>query len=94
MAEKKCVQVRYRGHVQGVGFRFTVDRIAGQFDLGGFVRNESDGSVLLVAEGPKESVDSFIDEIESSELGGYINDKSVSEEPADGSHSNSFRIEY
>lgn len=94
MSENKCVQVRYRGHVQGVGFRFTVERLAGQYEVGGFVRNDPDGSVLVVAEGCGGSVDSFIEAIGSSQLGGYIHDRSVSEEPSQGRYGGNFKIEY
>ena len=40
------------GWVQGVGFRVFVARSAGQLGLTGWVRNEPDGRVRVVAEGP------------------------------------------
>lgn len=42
---------RVRGLVQGVGFRFFVRTAAVRLGLAGWVRNESDGSVLVWAEG-------------------------------------------
>lgn len=45
------------GRVQGVGFRRYVQRWARKLDLTGWVRNEPDGTVRLVAEGEAESLD-------------------------------------
>jgi acylphosphatase len=41
------------GDVQGVGFRYFVQRRARQLGLRGWVRNNDDGSVELVAEGER-----------------------------------------
>jgi hypothetical protein len=45
------ITVRYEGRVQGVGFRYTAVSLAQNLDLTGWVKNEFDGSVSLVAEG-------------------------------------------
>jgi len=64
------VQIRqvktYRGHVQGVGFRWTVSRIAADFAVSGWVKNCPDGSVEVAAEGEKAEVSAFLQEVESS----------------------------
>ena len=46
-----------RGDVQGVGFRYFVQRRAQQLGLKGWVRNNDDGSVELVAEGERERLE-------------------------------------
>jgi len=46
-----------RGDVQGVGFRYFVQRRAQQLGLKGWVRNNDDGSVELVAEGEREGLE-------------------------------------
>ena len=46
-----------RGHVQGVGFRWFVEREAARLHLDGWVANEADGSVEVVAEGPRAALD-------------------------------------
>jgi len=43
-----CKLVRYRGCVQGVGFRYTARRLAEGFPVAGYVRNLSSGEVELV----------------------------------------------
>lgn len=49
------------GLVQGVNFRWFVQRRASELGLTGFVRNQSDGSVHFVAEGPREMLDRLLD---------------------------------
>lgn len=60
---KQHKEVLYSGHVQGVGFRYTTQRIASRFDVVGFVRNVSDGRVQLVVEGRDAEVLQFLAEI-------------------------------
>ncbi|HWE36770.1 MAG TPA: acylphosphatase [Isosphaeraceae bacterium] len=55
----------YHGRVQGVGFRYTARRLAGGFEVAGFVRNLRDGRVELLAEGPGPEVAAFLDAIRS-----------------------------
>ena len=55
--------VHYRGHVQGVGFRYSVQTIAEPFAVTGYVQNLADGRVRLVAEGTAEDLDNFFDEV-------------------------------
>ena len=50
---------RYVGQVQGVGFRWTSQRIAGTLGLTGWVRNEDDGSVTLVLQGTQDQLGAF-----------------------------------
>ena len=64
--------VFYSGRVQGVGFRYTVERFALNLGLCGFVKNRSDGRVELVCEGPKTLIESFLREIRESSLGPHI----------------------
>jgi acylphosphatase len=66
------IQVFYEGHVQGVGFRYTVRHIAKGFDLTGFVRNLSDGRVELQVTGDDAEVNAFLEAIEESELRAHI----------------------
>ena len=75
-SEQVRADVTFRGTVQGVGFRYTARRVASGFAVTGFVRNEPDGSVTLVAEGPRDEVESFIDAVQR-EMAGTIRDTDV-----------------
>lgn len=56
-------KIIFTGRVQGVGFRWTVTRIASGYDVTGYVKNRSDGTVEVVAQGNGKAVDAFVDEI-------------------------------
>jgi acylphosphatase len=45
-----------QGRVQGVGFRWYVQREAGRMDLRGWVRNTEEGEVEVVASGTAEEL--------------------------------------
>jgi acylphosphatase len=45
-----------RGRVQGVGFRWFVEREARALGISGWVRNNSDGSVEVLASGTQEQL--------------------------------------
>ncbi len=66
MAESiERLEIRVEGRVQGVGFRqFTVQQ-ARRLGVDGWVRNESDGSVQIVAEGPREALEQFLERVSS-----------------------------
>ena len=52
--------VIYTGRVQGVGFRWTTNDIAKDFDVVGTVENRDDGSVYMVVEGPENEIIAFM----------------------------------
>ena len=64
--------VFYEGHVQGVGFRYTVRQLAKGFDVTGWVRNLPDGRVELLAGGEPDEVSAFLAAIAESELESLI----------------------
>jgi len=51
------------GRVQGVGFRYTVLRIAAAYRVAGTVRNLRGGSVEIDAEGDADEVDAFVRDV-------------------------------
>jgi acylphosphatase len=53
-----------RGDVQGVGFRYFVQRKARQLELHGWVRNNDDGTVELVAEGDRSALEQLKQAVE------------------------------
>jgi acylphosphatase len=63
--------VFFSGHVQGVGFRYSVLQVAKEFEIAGFVSNLLDGRVQLEAEGTAEEVAAFVDAVQEK-MHGYI----------------------
>ena len=49
-----------RGYVQGVGYRDFASREAARARLSGYVRNSSDGSVEIEAEGARSDLEAFL----------------------------------
>ena len=83
-------KVVFRGHVQGVGFRYQTLDVAKGFDVSGFVRNEIDGSVTLEVEGEIQEVHEFIDAV-VEELRSYIRESDETSETREPLF-NGFRI--
>lgn len=52
-----------QGEVQGVGYRYFALRAASHHDIVGTVRNLDDGSVEVIAEGAREDLDQFKNEL-------------------------------
>jgi acylphosphatase len=78
-------EILYRGRVQGVGFRYTTQRIASRLTVTGYVKNLPDGRVLLIAEGQPEELDGFLAAVRE-ELGRYIVDVGQLVGPATGQY--------
>lgn len=76
-------RVYFSGQVQGVGFRYTVMRLAANLEVTGFVRNLPDWRVQLIAEGASGEIDRLLDGIRDA-MGGYIRDEETIEVSATG----------
>jgi len=72
------------GAVQGVGFRDFVERRARELDLAGMVRNRPDGTVEVVAEGPRGAVEVLQDHLRAGPRMASVERVEVTEEPATG----------
>ena len=57
MSDPRRLEAVVRGNVQGVGFRWFVNRHAAGLALVGWVANQADGSVRVVAEGQDAALD-------------------------------------
>jgi acylphosphatase len=79
------LEATIRGVVQGVGFRWFVMREAHARRLRGWVSNEHDGSVRVVAEGPPGDIASFQAAIEAGPPGAVVERVSAVQMPATGS---------
>lgn len=56
----QTVNIRVFGRVQGVFFRKSAREKADELGLSGWVRNDRDGSVEIMASGEKDTLDQFI----------------------------------
>jgi len=81
------------GDVQGVGYRFFAQRAAARHQVGGYVKNLDDGRVEALAEGPRQSVESFKHDLATGPAFASITHvEEINLEPT-GKYS-SFRIEH
>ena len=66
------IRFTFSGCVQGVGFRRTVANRAEKFHIKGMVKNISDGTVALTAQGFEEDVELFLTDIKQYPGGAHI----------------------
>ncbi len=69
------------GFVQGVGFRFAVERAAASRAVSGWVRNRPDGAVEAVFEGERDDVEALVDFCRRGPRGAEVERVEVSTEP-------------
>jgi acylphosphatase len=62
---KERIEFKVFGRVQGVGFRYSVVRSSKKFQVKGFVENLPSGEVLVTAEGEKEALKKFLEEVKN-----------------------------
>lgn len=58
-------RIRFYGEVQAVGFRFQAQYAAKVYGVTGWVRNESDGTVLMEVQGTEDQINSVTAEIDN-----------------------------
>lgn len=69
------------GRVQGVGFRFFVERWANQLGLRGYVKNRGDGSVEVYAIGEAEALEELKLQLAEGPRSARVNSLEESDEP-------------
>jgi acylphosphatase len=72
----KRVHAIYSGRVQGIGFRYTCVSVARDLGAVGWVKNLSDGSVEVTAEGLDTPLNHFLCCLEK-QFSDYIKDKQI-----------------
>lgn len=81
-----------RGRVQGVGFRWFVEREARALGISGWVRNNSDGSVEVLASGTREQLSGLRSRLQQGPRASRVdNVEEADAKPVAGL--NTFRIE-
>lgn len=87
------VRVCVTGRVQGVGFRYFVERMASQLSLVGYVRNLRDGTVETYAEGDQENLKQFLKLLQRGPMMSSVEDLDVEWREPQGEYQ-SFDITY
>ena len=82
---KKQLHLFYSGKVQGIGFRYTVQDIASQQKVCGWVKNLSDLNVEVAAEAEEDTLNNFL-KLVNQHFSHYISDVSVEWLPARGEY--------
>ena len=90
MASTARAHARVTGVVQGVGFRWFTSRLAERYGLSGWARNCSDGSVEVEAEGARDVVEGFLEELRAGPRFGRVASVSVDWIPA--RHDSAFHV--
>jgi acylphosphatase len=81
-----------RGRVQGVGFRWFVEREAKTLGIAGWVRNNSDGSVEVLATGTRDQLSGLRSRLQQGPRAARVDDvQELEAKPVPGL--NTFRIE-
>jgi acylphosphatase len=72
------------GQVQGVGYRWFVEREAATLGVSGWVSNQADGSVAVVAEGDEDQLGPLLLALWEGPAGAAVREVQVRYEPARG----------
>jgi acylphosphatase len=84
MSGQRAVEITVRGYVQGVGFRWYASREAANLGITGWVANQPDGSVALVAEGSSAAIDALIAALREGPAGASVASVDVRDRVATG----------
>lgn len=86
-----AADIRVKGQVQGVGYRYFCYTHAIALGIVGWAKNMYDGSVSVHAEGDRSAVESFIAELQVGPRHAAVTDVEVTWVPYTGEH-RSFQI--
>lgn len=91
-ADVQTKKFRVRGRVQGVGFRWFVEHEARALGVAGWVRNNSDGSVEVLASGTRDQLSALRSRLQQGPRAARVDNVEEAEaKPVAGL--NTFRIE-
>ena len=92
-AEQLALHAVVHGRVHGVGFRYSTIMQAQRLRLVGYVRNVFDGTVEVVAEGPKEGLTRLISWLKKGPPLAHVTNLDYNFKPISGKY-RSFSISY
>ncbi len=87
------IEATVSGRVQMVMFRDFVQRNASKLKLTGEVKNRSNGTVAVVAEGPHATLERLVEKLHEGPLLSHVEHVAVDWLPANGSYKK-FKISY
>lgn len=70
--EKVELNAIVHGRVQKVGFRYTTVQVATLLGLSGSVQNRTDGSVEIIAQGPKDQLIELLRILQEDKFKGHV----------------------
>jgi acylphosphatase len=82
------------GMVQGVGYRYFAQRVAGQLGINGYAKNLSDGRVEVYAVGQAEALESFRKSLERGPRFAEVSGVEADDRPIDPRYTDGFSIEH
>jgi len=82
------------GFVQGVGYRFFAQRIAGQLGISGYVKNLRDGRVEVYAIAPDEGLRELRRELRRGPRGATVEEVAEDDAELMSQYMNGFSIEH
>ena len=82
-ADRRTVRVRIEGGVQGVGYRYWTERVAGGLGLTGWVRNRRDGSVEALFSGRADDVAQMLERCRDGPRSANVDAVAIVEEGGD-----------
>jgi acylphosphatase len=92
MEDKLLYKIRVSGWVQGVGFRWRAEIEARNRGINGFVKNLSDGTVYIEAEGSEKQLEDYVEWCKKGPGHGFVD--SVEIDTGKPLNYKDFRIEY
>ena len=83
-SEHTRMHASVHGRVQGVGFRYFVVESANRLQLTGWVRNRFDGTVEVIAEGPRGALDTLVGDLQRGPRASNVTKMEVTWDSANG----------
>jgi acylphosphatase len=82
------------GMVQGVGYRYFAQRVAGELGISGYAKNLSDGRVEVYAIGELEALESFRKSLERGPRFAEVSSVEAEDRPMEKRYADGFSIEH
>ncbi len=77
----KTVKSIVQGSIHGVGFKYFVLKTALRYKISGYVKNEKDGTISIIAYGRDKQIDEFFKIVEAGNGYSQIDFMTLSETP-------------